>query len=182
MTTKDRFAYLSVTDEPMDLFIISQESHLLEFINDIERYVRNSREYRNYVVWLKLRHKNTICESLGINSDELEGVRIEQHHHPITLFDVTYIIGMKLIDGLKKDEYLTMYEIANEVIREHLVHKTIGTVALTTTYHELYHAGEYNITKKDMIFGNYESFIKKYNEYIPQATMERIQKRIKYLE
>ena len=181
MTAKDRFAYLSVTDDPMSLFTISQESHLLEFIDDIERYIRNSREYRNYVVWLKLKHGNTICESLGINVEELEGVRIEQHHHPITLFDITYIIGMKLIDELEKDEYLTMYEIANEVIKEHLVHKTIGTVALTVTYHELYHAGEYKITKKDMIFGDYETFIEKYRKYIPTATMERIQERINYL-
>ena len=79
-----------------------------------------------------------------------------------------------MISQLKEDEYLTVFDIASEVMKEHLdEHNYIGTVPLTTTFHELYHAGKQKL-KLEYVNGNWEDFLNKYRNYIPTAVQERI--------
>lgn len=165
---------LTWVDCPMDLYVISNEDSLLYRVEDIERLVRSSREYKGWVYWKRTKHEQTICKILNIDTADFKEVHIQQHHWPISLFDIVMIIGMKMISDLKEDEYLTVFDIVSEVMKEHLdEHNYIGTVPLTTTYHELYHAGEQKLKLED-INGNYRGFLDKYRNYIPTAVQERI--------
>ncbi len=165
---------LTFTDEPMELYSIYNESSLLYRIEDIERAVRSSREYRGWVVWKKHKHNQTICKALNIDTSEYDGIWIEQDHWPITLYDIVLVIGLEMISKLKKDEYLTIFDIASKVIKEHLnENNIISTISLTTTHHQMRHAGIQPV-KLDDINGNYGMFIEKYKQHIPEAVSERI--------
>lgn len=170
---------LIMEDDPMIIYGIRTETHLLYFLEDIEREIRQSREYRSWVFIKKYKHKQTICKAIGIDVADHEGIHIQQHHWPISLYDIVLIVGIKMISLLKKDEYLTTFDIASQVIKEHLSQDNlIGSVSLLTSYHEMYHSGIQILNKED-INGNYQKFIDKYKEYIPTAVKERIEYNLK---
>lgn len=167
MKRKEILQILSVTDEPMELYKVSNEYELEYMIPDIERIIRQSREYRGYVFWKKSNHKQSICSELKIDSYEYDNITLEMHHHPLNLFQIVYIIGMKMLSELKdEDSYYTTFQIASEVIEEHF-EDNIGIVPLTKTYHQLYHNGLYQI-KEESISGDYLNFKEKYKEFIPK--------------
>ena len=181
MNNKAILELLSFTDNPMDIYSIDNESSLLYRIEDIERLVRSSREYKGWVVWKKYRHSQTICKELNIDISEYDGVYIEQDHFPITIFDIVLVVGLKMISKLKQDEFLTIFDIASEVIKDHLDEDNlIATVSLTTTHHQLRHNGVHSLKLND-INGNYEMFLDKYKNYVPVAVAERIDFNLKSL-
>jgi len=174
MADKDIVEILSWINTPLDLYSITDETSLLYYIDEIERTFRSSRPYKGWIVWKRNKHEQTVCKILNIDTDDFKEVHIQQHHWPVSLFDIVMIIGMKMISELKEDEYLTVFDIVSEVMKIHLdEHNYIGTVPLTTTFHELYHAGEQKL-KLEYINGNYRGFLDKYRKYIPSAVQERI--------
>ena len=174
MADKDIVEMLSWINTPLDLYSITDETSLLYYIDEIERTFRTSRPYKGWIVWKRNKHEQTICKILNIDTADFKEVHIQQHHWPISLFDIVMIIGMRMISNLKEDEYLTVFDIASEVMKEHLnENNLIGTVPLTITYHELYHAGQQKLKLED-INGNYRGFLDKYRNFIPTAVQERI--------
>lgn len=174
MNSKALIEILSFTDEPMELYKIYNESTLLYRITDIERIVRSSKEYQGWVTWKKNRYSQKICKELNINTEDYDGVYIEQDHFPITIFDIIFIIGNKMLASLTGDQFLTIFDIASIVVQEHLdEHNHIGTVSLTTTFHQLRHNGVHHL-KLDSINGDYQHFLDKYRDYIPEAVQDRI--------
>jgi len=159
---------------PMDLFTIQSEDSLLYRIDDIERLIRASREYKGWVYWKRTKHTQIVCKELDINIMDFEGVHIEQDHFPITLYDIVLVVGLKMLSTLPEDETLTVFDIASVVVQEHLAEENyIGTVSLTTTSHQLRHNGIHSLKLED-INGNYRGFLDKYRNYIPTAVQERI--------
>jgi hypothetical protein len=173
MKKKDIFQILAYTDEPMELYKIQKETHLVEAIDTIERYVRSSREYKGWIQSKKYKHNQTVCKALDIDVSEYKSIPIEQDHYPITLWDIVWIVGLYMIDQLEDDEYLTTFDIASQVIREHLDDQHIATVSLTITHHQMRHQDLQKVKKED-IHGDYESFMNKYKEYIPEPVQKRI--------
>jgi len=173
MKNKDLIQVLCYTDNPLDLYRITNEYELMDSIEHIERYFRSSREYKGWVQWKKYKHEQTICKALNIDTKDYDLLRIEQDHYPISLWQIVFIIGNKLLSELKEDEYLTTFDIVSEVLKEHLLENNIGSVSLLLSYHELRHEGLF-IPELKSINGNYKTFITKYKEYIPEHIMKQI--------
>ena len=173
---------LTWIESPIDLYEIYNTDSLLYRIEDIEKVCRQSREYRGWTYWKRTFHTQIVCKELNINVMDYNGVRIEQDHFPITLFDVVLVVGMEMLSKLQKDETLTIFDIASRVMRIHLdEHNYIGTVSLTTTAHQLRHNSKHHLKVKD-INGNYQLFLEKYKNYIPSAVQERIDFNISKLD
>lgn len=165
---------LLMEEDPMLIYGIRKDIHLLYFLEDIEKTVRTSRMYRSWVFLKKAKHKQTICKALNIDTEDYEGIHIEQDHFPISLYDICLIIGLKMLSELKKGEYLTILDIASEVLKEHLSKENyIGSISLSTTHHQMRHEGIQPVDIDD-INGNYQDFIEKYKQFIPEAVQERI--------
>ena len=126
------------------------------FVKKIESYIRSSNEMRNYMSYLKTDVGMDKCYFLqGVHKDE---ARIELHHYPLTLFDITDIVVQKYYRTQQK--FSTM-QLANEIVQLHY-EGLIGLVPVSETVHELAHAGEIFIPLQ-WIHGDIKEFIRRYN-------------------
>jgi hypothetical protein len=133
------------------------EKSLDKLIKTIERFVRGSVEYREYVTFLK--------EEIDMNQCAFfpkltrEDVGIEIHHSPLTLYDITSIIfNYMQINEVEP----TVFDIADEVMKVHY-EGLIGLIPLTNTVHELVHNGDVFIPV-DKVYGNVKEFYNRYKD------------------
>lgn len=142
---------------------LNDEKAKIKFIKVIERNIRQSIEYRNFIKYLKTDAKMNYCSIMSnLNSDILNKIKIEIHHVVYTLFDIVETVLNKY---LKNNKAFTILSIANEVMELHYSLK-IGFCPLTITSHQLIHAGSVLINP-DHIFGDYTKFKEEYDVYIP---------------
>ena len=126
------------------------------FIKKLESYIRSSTEMRGYMSFLKTDMGMDHCFFLqGVNKDE---AKIELHHYPLTLFDITNIVIQKYY---RTNQKFSSMQIANEIVQLHY-EGLIGLVPVSETIHELAHAGEIFIPLQ-WIHGDITEFIKRYN-------------------
>lgn len=132
-----------------------------KYIFSIEKLIRKSFEYSNYIRFLKEKMDLTKCKFLkNIDIKEIK-VSLEMHHYPFSLYDLTEII---LDRRIKLDLPINDYLIAEDVMRLHYENK-VGLVPLTVTVHELVHDGQLFIPT-NFVYGNYNKFVEEYNDYI----------------
>ena len=144
--------------------IILNEETLTSKIKFIERMVRSSKEYKDYIKCV--RETDDIKGCAFFKDKNLEEVVLEIHHL-ITLWDLCMMCGLKLIDNLDKEEFLLCSDVAKEVIFLHMK-DMIPVVSLTQTIHQLVHNGEYKIPPDtdQLHLGDYKEFIKEYKNYL----------------
>lgn len=144
------------------------EKLVKKFIKNIERLIRQSREYKSYIELLR-----TNCQQLNkdnILSNITTGdVDLEFHHYPLSLYDIVETVVY--YNGIKNNK-INSFRIAKEVMELHYKHY-IGLVPLTKTTHELAHAGALFISK-EQIFGDYSSFVNTYKEAISNDVLLNI--------
>lgn len=132
------------------------------FIKDIEKIIRTSLEYRNFIKFLKIEALLNYCTILNKLPDEIiSKITIEMHHYPFTLYDLVEAVLNKHISD---DLDYTRLSIANEVMEQHYFLK-VGIVPLTKTMHELAHSKTIFVSTKN-VFGNYKQFLNQYKYYI----------------
>ena len=138
------------------------EKQKTKFIKDIERIVRSSLEYRNYIKFLKTEALMNYCSVLNkLPDDVINNISIEMHHYPFTLYDITNaVLDRHLQCGLN----FSKLSIANEIMDLHY-NNQIGLVPLTETAHELAHSNTIELSSK-LIFGDYERFINIYELFL----------------
>lgn len=140
-------------------------------VSYIEREIRGSYEYRQYINYLKNELDLTKCTLLpGISCDD--GVSLEFHHYPLNLYEITEVIGKKLISTLGDDEKVSCFQIAELVMEEHF-RGNIGLVPLTKSLHEMAH-NRTIIVPISKVEGNYKKFIDRYNSYIADDIKDRV--------
>jgi hypothetical protein len=144
------------------------EKQKTKFIKDIERIVRSSLEYRNYIKFLKTEALINYCSVLNkLPDDIVNSISIEMHHYPFTLYDITEaILDRHLQCGLN----FSRISIANEIMDLHY-NNQIGLVPLTETAHELAHSNTIELSSK-LIFGDYERFISLYQSFLDQNKIQ----------
>lgn len=137
----------------------------------IERIVRSSYEYRTYISYLKNELDLTKCSILPQLDVSVDPVSLEMHHFPLTLFDITEAVTMKLLNE-STSSAISMHDIAGRVMEEHFKNN-IGIVPLTKTLHEMAHSKSIIITL-DKVNGNFENFLLLYKNYINPNVLENI--------
>jgi hypothetical protein len=139
-----------------------------KFITTTERQVRMSNEYKNYV---ELLHTNLNALNIDniLSNITSADADIEFHHYPLTLFEIIDVIA---IDKFLKKEQFTSFSVAKEAMQLHYKN-LIGLVPLTKTNHDLAHSGNLFLSKKQ-VFGDYTSFVKKYDKAVSLELKEKI--------
>jgi hypothetical protein len=149
------------------------DKKVLNYIKSIERLVRGSLEYRNYIKYLKEEQDLTQCAFFkNIDISKINGVTIEFHHYPFNLYEIVDTV-LKAQTGFYS-HYVNTFDIANEVMRLHY-ENMVGLVPLSTTVHELAHNGEVFINF-DAVYGNVQGFMDTYHDYIDPELISTIKR------
>jgi hypothetical protein len=147
----------------------------VKFVKTVERVVRGSQEYKQYVAFLRKEVDMTMC-SYFTNISKRDGakVSIEIHHEPFTLYDITLIVVEKWIaEGMKINPIL----IAEEVMKLHYQGK-VGLIPLSLTVHDLVHEGKIFIPLQN-VYGDFISFLEEYEPYISQDLQDILEIKLK---
>lgn len=152
-----------------DLF---DEKDFKKYINDIEKIVRQSFEYRQFVNYLREYMDMNKCSFLpNVTNSETFKIKIHLHHCPFTLYDIVMtIFNKRMFYG----ESLEVEMVAKEVMYIHYF-LMVGIIPLSETVHELVHSQVIDIPI-DHVMGNYSEFVEMYREFIPEDAMEKFNK------
>lgn len=171
-TEFDNANVLTIEEIPeydIDDYDLFNPKQFKKYINEIESLVRSSREYREYVQYLRIyMGMNYSLYLPGVTNVENTKIKIELHHTPFTLFDIVMTVFNK---RSRLQEPLEVELIAKEVCFIHY-HLLIGLVPLSKTEHILVHNQELFV-RLDKVLGNYEKFIDMYIKDIPEDAMDR---------
>ena len=152
--------------EDYDLF---NEKDFKKYIDDIEKLVRGSREYREAIQYMrKYMDMNTSAFSRNINNIESNRIKIELHHTPFTLYDIAITVFNK---RSRLGEPLDVELVAKEVAYIHYL-LIVGLIPLSKTEHKLVH-NQSLFVPVDKVLGNFEKFIDVYHKDIPEDAMQR---------
>lgn len=158
--------------EPFDSKFFITDGNKGDMIKYFEKEIRDSFEYK----WLIDMYKKVlnVKSCVFFKGYSLEnGMKLEFHHHPFTLYDYVEAVINK-----QMDEHQDNWVYENEVERETtMIHYKlmVGLVPLDPTSHAQVHDHVLDIPP-ELIIGDYEKFFKEYNNYIPETTKS------KYLE
>lgn len=154
------------TTEDYDLF---NEKDFKKYIDDIERMVRSSKEYRDYIQYLRnYMDMNASAFFANVNNIESTKIKIEIHHTPFTLFDITLTVFNK---RSRLQEQLDIEMVAKEVAYLHYF-LYVGLIPLSKTEHKLVHTQSLFIPL-NLVLGKFDQFIEMYREDIPEDAMAR---------
>lgn len=150
---------------------IEDDKSYTKFIKKVERYIRTSLEYKEYINFLKSEINMNQCSLFkNIDRTELSGMSIEIHHSPFTLYDLTSIVTSK---HSETEGRLNPILIAQEVMDIHF-RGMVGLIPLSVTVHQLVHSGDIFIPI-DKVYGNVLEFINTYKQYFTQEQKELLE-------
>ena len=153
--------------EDYDLF---DDKEREKYINDLERHVRSSYEYRNMVQYLREYMNMNSCAFIpNITNEVNRKIKIELHHSPFTLRDICVTILNK---RMKNNEILTIESVAYEVMFVYYS-LMVGLIPLSETVHQLVHS-QYIFIPTDKVYGYYKNFVKTYNDYIDPELLDKL--------
>lgn len=157
---------------------VMNDKDKINLIKTVERVVRRSLEYKQYIRFLKDEIDMTECSYFkNVNNKNNTGIGIEIHHEPFTLFDIVQIVVEKFIN---EDDELNPLLIAEEVMKLHYK-DMVGLIPLSTTVHGLVHDGKLFIPLQN-VYGDYIKFLKEYTEYIPSEIHNMLEIKLKLSE
>jgi hypothetical protein len=156
-------------------YVIMNDKDKINLIKTVERIVRRSLEYKQYIKFLKDEIDMTSCSFFSnISNKNNTSIGIEIHHEPFTLFDITQIIVEKFID---QDMEINPLLISDEVMKLHY-RDMVGLIPLSTTVHQLVHDSKLFIPLQN-VYGDYVKFLKEYAEYIPSEINNMLEIKLK---
>lgn len=152
--------------------MILTEEDLLKNLQRIERVIRSSKEYKDYIACT--RETDDIKGCSFFTEKNLEECTLEIHHI-VHLADLVIIAGKKLLKSLPEQDCLLCMDIAKEVLLMHFK-DLIPVISLTKTIHELYHAGQYTLPKKSkqLHLGDYKKFLEEYREFLDKEYIKKL--------
>lgn len=163
---KDKISeYLIPTPDPMEYYVsIETEKMKKSFIDRVEKLVRSSMEYRDYINFLKNYMDMNRCWFFQkVCQEKTNGrkrISIEIHHAPFTLYDIVSTV----IDRFQEEgRPLNALLIADEVMELHYANK-VGLIPLSKTMHQVVHNSSKIKIPLYAIYGNYTEFLDEYDE------------------
>jgi len=130
------------------------ENDFIKYIKNIERLIRTSTEYKEWVKYITDVLGYTSCALTDEKSTE---VSIQIHHHPFNLFTIVKIV---LLSYINKEKEFCTFDISQDVIDLHFQNR-VGYIPLVTTLHEKYHSGFLSIPI-DFVHGDFKYILNNY--------------------
>lgn len=149
-----------------------------KFIEQTKRIIRSSKEYKDYIRFLKENMDMNRCAFFPkVKHTRENKVQIEIHHEPFTLDD---IVRVAISKQLEEGKPLNDLDIADEVMELHYKNM-VGLVPLSTTIHEVVHSDSNKLfIPLNLCYGDYKRFYEEYQEYIKDDDiLTRLEKKIK---
>ena len=144
---------------------LGREKDKFKYITTIERLCRSSMEYHDLIEFLKINMGMNFCSFFhNVSRDKFNGknrIRIEIHHEPFTLYDITAII---LNDRMDSGKPTDMLSVCDEVMQVHY-EGIVGLLPLSQTVHQLVHSGKLFVPLQ-FIDEGFNEFYNRYNETI----------------
>ncbi len=160
---------------PYDL---DDEKSFEKFISDVEKEVRGSFEYRQFINYLRNFMDMSQCTFIEkAHNRETFDIKIEIHHYPFTLYDICRIVYDK---RAYYKESLDLEMVAKEVMELHYK-LMIGLVPLSETVHELVHNSRLFIPITSVL-GRYDIFMMYYDRFISAEMKDMILRMEKYTQ
>ena len=147
------------------------ETEMNKYIKRIEKMVRSSYEYRDYIKFLKDEIDMNKCAFFPNLSRE--DVSLEIHHAPFTLYDITAIV---LNETRINDINATTFDVANKVMKLHY-EGMVGLIPLSITVHQLVHNGDIFIPI-DNVHGDVKGFYEKYKNYMTSDQLDLLKRNV----
>lgn len=145
-----------------------------KLINYLEKLIRKSYEYKQYITYLKDELDITKCALVPSLNIKDVNISLEFHHYPITLYDIVDTMLRKSIMTKKNPEdKVNLFEVMSDVMEEHYS-GNIGLVPLSKTMHEMAHNGSVKIPMSS-VYGNVTKFINKYRSYMTPELLDKTQ-------
>lgn len=156
---------------PMHVNILSDKDKAKAIKHIENAIIRPSIEYKSYIKFLREKIDMNKCSFWGaVSNENSKRVKIEIHHSPLTLFDITSIVAEKQIHERGEFNY---FEIAKEVMSLHYQCK-VGLIPLSSTIHSMVHNGTIFIPLY-CPRGNFLSFIDEYSQYISRDLTDMLE-------
>ena len=145
---------------------LSDDKDFARYIRDLERTVRNSFEYREFIKYLKNIEGMDECSFLeNVSSRDNSKVKIEIHHSPLTLYDICMAVFKK---RQRNKEDCRVESVAEEVLYLHYI-GWVGLIPLSETVHDMVH-NQYLFVPLDKVRGNFREFVNAYyNDIDPEV-------------
>lgn len=178
---EDDVIVLKMEDIPeycIEDYDLMDEKDRAKYIKDLERIVRNSFEYRNFISYLRENMDMDKCAIMeNVTNKDTFKVRIEIHHTPFTLYDICVaVLNRRLALNLPTEIEL----VAQEVTALHY-YLFVGLIPLSKTVHQLVH-NSYIFIPLDNVLGNYQSFLDMYRDYISPDLLDTFEENLQYSE
>ena len=153
--------------------VITTERQRDKLIKSIEKYIRQSLEYKDLIKYLKTYINMNECEFFpNFKGGKKKGM-IEIHHAPYDLYTLTSIVMSK---QEKEKGYINELEVADEVMQLHYA-GMVGLIPLSITAHELVHEGKL-IVPLNCVRGKFVQFTRDYFEYIDDDLLAMLRENI----
>lgn len=154
---------------------LSNDKEKHKFISRVEKVIRSSMEYRDYINFLKEHVGLDSCvffQHVGGSNAKKNHISVEMHHEPFTLYDIVMVVLQKYIDqGLPINDLM----IADEVMELHYANK-VGLVPLSKTAHQIVHNSTKLLIPLNVVYGQYSEFLNEYE--IPDELYEKLERKI----
>ena len=150
---------VSIDEKPQRVVhLITNNRSRDKFIKQIEKLIRGSDEYKEYIKFLKTKmHMDRCYVNPTIVSANGKKYSIELHHEPFTLYD---LVDIEIMRREKEDIPLDKFSIAEAVMALHY-DGLVGLIPLSKTQHELVHSSRVFIPLQHI----YQDFYKYYEIY-----------------
>lgn len=166
----DIITFHEIPDYDYQDYDIYDDKDFEKYIKDIENVVRQSREYRLFVDYLRENMDMNKCSFFeNVSNKDTFKIKIQLHHSPLTLYEIVRTIFNK---RLFYHESLEIEMVAEEVMYVHYF-LLVGIIPLSETVHELVHSQSLFIPLGKSM-GNWEEFMEIYKEFIPDETKDKI--------
>lgn len=153
LSTNNEVIDVDMQDELEFLSIPEDEE---KFNKYIEKIIRSSFEYNEWVGILVNDMDITKSKFFPEVDTNDKGLSIEMHHYPLSLYDIVSLYRRRMIED--NEQYLSYnpFYVAEKVMELHFK-GVVSIVPLDKTTHELYHSGNLFIPlSKDYVFGNWK--------------------------
>jgi hypothetical protein len=171
-TKTDTIKLSSIPEFEIEDWDLSDPKQFKKYINTIEKIVRGSFEYRQFVGFLRDyvgMNKCSIYERIT-NQDSFK-VKIHIHHEPITLYDIVIAVYNR---RAANREPLSEDMVAKEVMYQHYMLR-VGLIPLSETVHELVH-NQFIFIPTTAVFGKYWELVDIYHDYMEPETLDTLKK------
>lgn len=144
-------------------------------VKHTEALVRSSMEYGDYIAYLRANVGMDACAFFNnISKANNKKIRIEVHHAPLTLYDISKLV---LDRAIRTGDEVNCMLLAEQVTEIHYMNQ-VGLIPLSKTLHEVVHNSDKLVIPLYMIYGDFRAFLDMFAEELDMKENANIRAKV----